>query len=68
MDLLSVAHCTGCGNKQVLSITEIVVDHLVDGWETEGVRSSMDREVRSKSSAKVPKGHPEGTFQKWNVF
>ena len=59
---------TGCGNEQVdsyISITEMPVDHLVDGWETEGVRSSMDREVRSKSSAKVPKGHPQGAFQKF---
>ena len=48
----------------VICITELAVDHLVDGWETEGVRSSMDREVRSKSSAKVPKGHPQGAFQK----
>ena len=65
MDLFSFTHCPDCGNKQVLSITEIVVDHFVDGWETEGVRSSMDREVRSKSSAKVPKGHPQGAFQKF---
>ena len=64
MDLFSFTHCTDCGNKQV-SIIEMVVDHLVDGWETEGVRSSMDREVRSKSSAKVPKGHPQGAFQKF---
>ena len=59
---------TDSGNEQVDSytyITEVAVDHLVDGWETEGVRSSMDREVRSKSSAKVPKGHPQGAFQKF---
>ena len=37
--------------------------HLVNSGQTEGMRPSMDGEVRAERSFQVPKWHPQGSFK-----